>query len=626
MKPELLGPYRIGKLLGRGGMGSVYEAIDPAVDEPVAVKVLAAHLADSEGFRERFEAEIETLKKLRHPHIVRLLAYGEQDGLMYYAMELVRGASLESELRAGRRFEWREVTRIGVQMCRALRLAHDHGVIHRDIKPANLLLTETGDVKLSDFGIAKLFGNTGMTSTGGVIGTAEYMPPEQVDGRPATNRSDLYSLGGVLYALCARRPPFVATTIVDLLHQQRYTVPEPVRRYNVDVPEELEQVIAELLEKDPEKRIRNALALGRRLEAMEHGLARREQRGRPAKAPGGTLVDSKGFSLGPVSGEEARSAATRAAASTEVPVEPQEPDPLRPTVLTAAPAASLRPAEARSAAADEEPAEAEAPAAPPVRRTRFETVPDDDAAVPRHSQLYVAPQTWLLALLLAGTGLLVWLTFLRPPNAEKLYAEIAEAAEADERRIERLADVEDEIQQFLRFYPRDPRGYALQGYLEDIELHRLERSLERKARLGSRTDELTAVEKAYVQAIRRADEDPESAADRVRAFLAFFDDRAALPRSTERCLELARRRLMRLEEQLQEQRAEVLATLRARLARADELRTSDPEAARRIYGAAIELFGERAWAAAEIQRVREALAALPLPTDEGDEGNSDSEP
>jgi len=144
MKIERLGPYRIVRELGRGGMGTVYEALNLQTDEPAAVKLLSAAMAREEGFREWFEAEIETLRKLNHPNIVRLFGFGEQDEHLFYAMELVHGRSLEQELKRGRPFNWPEVTRIGIETCRALRHAHDRGVIHRDIKPANLLLDADG--------------------------------------------------------------------------------------------------------------------------------------------------------------------------------------------------------------------------------------------------------------------------------------------------------------------------------------------------------------------------------------------------------------------------------------------------------------------------------------------------
>src|SRR5580698_3758391 len=273
MQIQQLGPYRISKKLGQGGMGAVYEGVDTSAGNAAAIKVLAPQLATDEGFRTRFQAEIESLKKLRHPNIVRLYGYGEDQGSLFYAMELVRGSSLEDELRGGRRFNWREVTDLAIKLCRALKHAHDAGVIHRDIKPANLLLSESGEIKLSDFGIARLFGNTRMTSDGGVLGTAEYMAPEQADGRMVTDRCDQYSLGGVMYALLTGRPPFRAHSLVELLQRQRYAEPEPVRRYAPETPGELDQIIRQLLEKDPQERFANALILGRALESMQRGLS-----------------------------------------------------------------------------------------------------------------------------------------------------------------------------------------------------------------------------------------------------------------------------------------------------------------------------------------------------------------
>jgi serine/threonine-protein kinase len=201
MPIEHLGPYRIERLLGRGGMGAVYAGVHQETGLPAAIKVLAESLAVDSRFRERFQGEVETLKRLRHKNVVTLQGYGEEEGLLYFVMDLVDGPSLEGELRSGRRFSWREVVDIGVQVCAALKHAHDHGVVHRDLKPANLLLAADGTVKLTDFGIAKFFGGTSLTLAGSMVGTPDYMSPEQVEGKPVTPRSDLYSLGCLLYAL-----------------------------------------------------------------------------------------------------------------------------------------------------------------------------------------------------------------------------------------------------------------------------------------------------------------------------------------------------------------------------------------------------------------------------------------
>ena len=283
MNPTQLGPYTIQSRLGRGGMGAVYEAVDSTSGDLVAVKVLASHLADDEGVRSRFEAEIDALKNLRHPGIVRLLAFGEQDEQPFFAMELVRGKSLEQLLRGGRRFSWRETVAVAIEISRALKAAHDQGIVHRDLKPANLLVADdlpiTGEsaagsaekvtVKLADFGIAKLFGGVGHTALGHVVGTAEYMAPEQAAGRPVDHRVDLYALGLVMYAMLTGSPPFRGTQLTEVIDKQRRAIPPRVATVVPDIPGELDELIARLLAKDPAQRPASALALARLLSAIE---------------------------------------------------------------------------------------------------------------------------------------------------------------------------------------------------------------------------------------------------------------------------------------------------------------------------------------------------------------------
>jgi len=287
MHPTRLGPYTITSRLGRGGMGTVFEAVDSATGDTVAVKMLSSHLADDPGLRRRFETEIETLKSLRHPGIVRLLAFGEEDDQPYFAMELVRGRSLDQLLRDGRRFTWRETVAIAAEIARALKVAHDHGVVHRDLKPANLLLLDAtagtaadgsgaagataaaATVKLADFGIAKLFGGEAHTALGNVVGTVEYMAPEQGAGRPVDQRADLYALGLVMYAMLTGGPPFKGKQLTEVISMQQRVVPPRVRTVVADVPPELDELIARLLAKDPAQRPANALALSRLLAAID---------------------------------------------------------------------------------------------------------------------------------------------------------------------------------------------------------------------------------------------------------------------------------------------------------------------------------------------------------------------
>ena len=299
MNPTQLGPYEIVSRLGRGGMGAVYEAIDTTSGDRVAVKVLASHLADDPGLRSRFDAEIETLKGLRHPGIVRLLAFGEQDDQPFFAMELVRGKSLEQILRSGRRFTWQETVAISLEVTRSLKAAHDQGIVHRDLKPANLLVAEPSagtqpgtataadkvTVKLADFGIAKLFGGVSHTALGHVVGTAEYMAPEQAAGRPIDHRVDLYALGLVMFAMLTGSPPFRGTQLTEVIDQQRRAIPPRVASLVPAVPAELDELIARLLSKEPSQRPASALALGRLLTAIETLYASPAEAGPAATQP-----------------------------------------------------------------------------------------------------------------------------------------------------------------------------------------------------------------------------------------------------------------------------------------------------------------------------------------------------
>lgn len=271
---EFLGPYRIGKQLGRGGMGSVYEAAHERTGEKVAVKLIAQHIADEPRFRRRFDDEVKTLQRLRHNGIVRLIGFGEEDGQLFYSMELVEGESLQSRIRRDKKLDWRVVIDISIQICSALKHAHDIGVIHRDLKPANLILTNDDTVKLVDFGIVKVFGNSEQTAPGSVLGTADYMPPEQATGIAATQRTDLYALGCVMYAMLTGRPPFTGKTVTEVIESLKRDRPVPLDLVNPDLPEALVELVHQLLEKDPADRPPTALAVMNRLKAMRRAATR----------------------------------------------------------------------------------------------------------------------------------------------------------------------------------------------------------------------------------------------------------------------------------------------------------------------------------------------------------------
>ncbi len=282
-----LGPWILDRELGRGGMGAVYLAHraspEPGAPDVAAVKVLAAHLTADPGLLGRFHREVDVLGKLDHAHIVRLLGAGAQDGVHYYAMEYVEGPSYQALLHQRGPLPWPEVVDMALQVCLALKHAHDHGVIHRDLKPSNLLrglpgpdgdVGRFGTVKLTDFGIAWVFAAEHLTSTGNVVGTAEYLSPEQAAGKQPTKRSDLYSLGAVLYTLLCGRTPFQGEPI-DLLHKHRYGQFDRPARVVPDLPADLDALVCELLEKDPERRPPDAAVLHKRLDSLRRKYERR---------------------------------------------------------------------------------------------------------------------------------------------------------------------------------------------------------------------------------------------------------------------------------------------------------------------------------------------------------------
>lgn len=268
MHPDRVGPYLIEKKIGAGGMGNVYLGRHETTGDLAAVKVLPSSLAREEGFILRFNREVEALGKLKHPHIVTFYDSGVDGETYYYAMEYVDGETLTQRIRREKRIPWRETVEMAIQICGALKSAHDAGVIHRDLKPSNLLIDAAGNVKLTDFGVAQVFAASKLTVTGGVIGTAEYMSPEQSQGQRASKRSDLYSLGAVMYVMLTGRPPFTGNTTLEIMHKQRFGRFDRPKLYVPDIPSWLDDLIAQLLEKEPDKRLPDAYVLSRRLQEI----------------------------------------------------------------------------------------------------------------------------------------------------------------------------------------------------------------------------------------------------------------------------------------------------------------------------------------------------------------------
>ncbi len=288
-----LGPYEIVAPLGAGGMGEVYRARDPRLERTVAIKVLPPQLAQSEAYRQRFQREARAASALSHPNIAQVYDVGEQDGIHFIAMEYVEGENLRALVTHGP-LEPDRVAELGVQMAAALEEAHSRGIVHRDIKPANAVVSATGQVKILDFGLARQtrdgaasldsgLSTEAHTQAGTVMGTVPYMSPEQALGKPVDARTDIFSLGVVLYELATGRLPFAGDTANQTIDRICHATPEPIASLNRKVPQALERIVAKCLEKDPERRY----ATAKDLRVDLRNLQRDRESGAAARAPVG---------------------------------------------------------------------------------------------------------------------------------------------------------------------------------------------------------------------------------------------------------------------------------------------------------------------------------------------------
>jgi serine/threonine protein kinase len=271
---EVADRYRIERRLGAGGMSTVFRAMDTVLERPVAVKLLAEHLADDEDFVARFRREALSAARLQHPNVVQVFDSGRdpESGRHYIVMELVDGPSCADLMREHKRFEIDRTIRILRDSCHGLDYAHRAGVVHRDVKPGNLLVAdETGFTKLADFGIAKAAEQTRITQVGSVLGTAAYLSPEQARGDEAGPASDIYSLGICAYQFLTGRLPHEYSSLTELALKQQQDSIEPITALRPEVPRELDQAIRLCLEREPEMRYGSALDLARALEAGVSG-------------------------------------------------------------------------------------------------------------------------------------------------------------------------------------------------------------------------------------------------------------------------------------------------------------------------------------------------------------------
>jgi serine/threonine-protein kinase len=288
-KTSVIGDYKLTKLLGKGGMGSVYKAHQISLDREVALKVLSKDLASHPAFVQRFKREAQMMAKLDHPNILRCYDVRQELGHHFLAMEFVEGGSVEQWLKKFGKFTVGDALHIILAVARGLEHAHEQGLVHRDIKPDNILLTKKGVIKVADLGLAKARDeDLGLTKTGTGAGTPLYMAPEQArDAKHVDSRCDIYALGAMLYVFLAGRPPFEGTTLVELVEAKEKAKYKPIRSFNTEAPERIDLIVDKMLAKDPKHRYASCTEVIEELEAL--GLAN-EQLSFLAVAPGATLA------------------------------------------------------------------------------------------------------------------------------------------------------------------------------------------------------------------------------------------------------------------------------------------------------------------------------------------------
>ncbi len=492
MQRSTFGPYRVIRLLGQGGMGAVYEATGPA-GERVAVKTLPVHLAEDDGVRRRFRSEIDLLMRLRHPGIARMIGFGEEDGLPFFAMEFVPGRTLDELLRSGRRFTWRETVAIAVEILSALKSAHDQGVVHRDLKPANLMFPPAPGggfhVKLTDFGIAKLFGDTGHTRAGIVVGTPEYMAPEQAAALAVDHRADLYCLGLVMFAMLAGHPPFQGG-VAEVVEHQKTRRPPRITSVVADVPPPLADLLERLLAKTPDARPVNATVLTRMLAAVAAPLP-------PANAAASATVGD--------GADRADDLAATVAMPSSAPQVGRTAAEQATTVANAPAEGAVDMQGRRLGASTFTTVEAAARAAREQRARSGR----------RRAMLGSLGAGALLAAVLAGA----WWLLLRPwpwadPDAERRHYE---------RIIGMLGDPDDlgdpcrEIRAYLLRHPTAARADEVRRLGREVALDRLHKRS--RHRFPTYTPKSPA-ERSYLEALRLSVSDARAATDKLRGMLA----------------------------------------------------------------------------------------------------------
>lgn len=649
---EYLGPYRIGELLGRGGMGSVFAAKHAKSGDEVAVKVIASQYADDMRFRRRFVKEIESLMLLRHENIVRILGTGEEQDHLFYSMELFEGETLQQLIRRHKRLDWETTLDISVQIASALKHAHDVGVRHRDLKPANIFLVNGTTVKIVDFGIGQVLlqdwrGKEKLkqafdpddemmrgfdTVPGSILGTADYMAPEQAGDGPITNQTDLYALGSLMYAMLVGRPPFTGKGVTEVIHSLKNERPIPLQMVNPEIPTEITELVSELLEKDPNDRPPTTLAVLNRLKAIRGGLKKQAtlaSESMPARSTGtGATGDTKVREVPVVSSDGGTVGDAGTGANEVTGIHSSVTNELAddatnrrrpPTAVSLHSTPGLdQPQPAGSQTVDSHAAQDGAPGSEydidlsdVAPRSHFQTVDRDVLEDDLLSRDDDRGYWWVQALSIAGmvailiVGAVLFAGAMRTPDADLLYGKI-ETAEAEDD----LLTVESTMRLFVENYPGDERASEVVALQTKLESERFLRRMKHRAGNEGGIELLPPAELAFYEAMQQREVDPQDASNRLQAWLDVF---AVGNKNPDRNMQLMTIAATEESERLQSVLASLgpdkrLLDLQQRLSFAET--SLAPAEQQKLLQGIVSLYESKLWAAPAVQRALERLDEL----------------
>lgn len=561
-----LGPYLVDEQIGRGGMGIVYLAHHETTDEQVAIKVLPAGFGSEDSFRVRFEAEIEALKQLNHPNIVQIVGFGEQDGELFYVMEYIEGQSLHQVVKENGPLHWQDVVRISISICKALKHAHDRGIIHRDIKPANLLLTVDGDAKLLDFGIAKLYGSNNLTADHAIVGTADYMAPEQAEGARPSIKSDIFSLSSAMYAVLCGRPPFSASNVPAIMHKLRFEEPVRIGKRVEDLPVDIDYLIHAGLTKNPDKRIPTATAMMHHLQAIQDGY----EQLMPRQTPGIDLLTAD---------------SSTDALAVSVP-DSTEPDELQTvageydhsfeatdeTMVTAAKTETASPLD-------------------DAKRTHYTEVDSDTRSsedLDSGGKFGAILSVLLLLAMVGGLSFGVW-NQMKPLDANQLLAEIETSASQNEKL--RL------MEQFVERFPEHTNIITIKPAYESLKRKDGVQRLRKRVLKSSITNGLSAHE-LRIREIWNSNDPVSTRIELLEAFLLIGESGSLIPY-------LAKELIDELSAEEDKRRERIRSELADQIKQLTVMMNDDPEKARQIINGLVKAYGDLPWLAEEIQKLNE---------------------